>query len=86
MADPIRFRGISYHTSHGTWRAKIKTQGRHVHLGSYARQHDAARAWDCAARMLGRATYKLNFPDREPQPETGVTRIRRILIEKGVLE
>ncbi len=86
MTTSIKFRGVSYHVGHGTWRAKIKTQGRHIHLGCFTRQHDAAWAWDCAARLLGRPTRKLNFPDREPTPGTGIGTIRRILIAKGVLE
>ena len=86
MTAPTNFRGVSYHTGQGVWRAKIKTQGQHIHLGTFARQHDAAWAWDCAARLLGRPKYKLNFPDQEPPPGVGMEAIQRILLEKGVLQ
>ena len=54
------YRGVTWHTRSSSWNARIHIDGKKVHLGSFADELDAARAYDARARKLGRP---LNFPD-----------------------
>eukprot|EP01045_Picozoa_sp_COSAG04_P013814 COSAG04_NODE_999_length_8849_cov_3.214286_10_plen_486_part_00 len=69
-----RYVGVSWCTKVRRWRATIKHEGRRQHLGTFAEEEAAARAFDDAARRLrgdqahgGRASkftrpWRLNFP------------------------
>ena len=48
-----------------TWRAKITVSGRYLHVGSFANQEDAARAYDRAALKHFGEFAKTNFPISE---------------------
>jgi hypothetical protein len=56
-----RFKGVSWNKERGCWRAKTKADGRHVFLGRFVSEVDAARAYDAfmSARFPGIAI--LNF-------------------------
>jgi hypothetical protein len=44
-----RFRGVSLDRRSGKWKAYIKVNGRHRHLGLFAVEEEAARAYNVAA-------------------------------------
>ena len=55
--------GVSWNKRQGKWGAGIKYKGKKVHLGSFASEGDAARAFDTAAGELYQKPI-LNFlPD-----------------------
>lgn len=57
-----RLKGVSLYQ--GRWRAQIKFAGRQTHLGSFANEDDAGRAYDAAAREHFGEFSALNFPER----------------------
>jgi hypothetical protein len=72
--------GVCWHKKNRKWRAGIWHDGKRQHLGSFDDEHEAARAFDTAARRLrgdeahggqaGSNWLRLNFPtedDREVQ-------------------
>lgn len=60
-----RFKGVYWYSSAKRWRAVIRPCGKHVHLGTFTSEADAAIAYDNAARkFFGEFAY-LNFPDRK---------------------
>jgi hypothetical protein len=48
------------------WLAKIKVDGKTVHLGMFDDKESAARAYDAAARIHHGEFAYLNFPDQQP--------------------
>ena len=50
------FKGVGWHKARREWRARIKVEGRDIHLGWFGSALDAARAYDEAA-----ATYHGEF-------------------------
>jgi AP2 domain len=44
-----RFKGVTWYGRTGSWMAQLGHEGRQTHLGLYAREIDAARAYDSAA-------------------------------------
>jgi hypothetical protein len=56
------FRGI-YATPKGSWVARIRVDGKTVHLGVHQTAEAAARAYDAAAVRLHGAFASLNFPE-----------------------
>lgn len=56
-----RFKGVSWSRNH--WRASIRDNYKTVHLGRFATEEEAARAYDEAARRLhGSEFARVNFP------------------------
>jgi hypothetical protein len=45
-----KYRGVSYQKSTGKWRAGIQIEGKTINLGEFASEHDAALAYNKAAR------------------------------------
>ena len=61
------YRGVVW--SKGRWKALISTDDRNLHLGIYATEEEAARAYDDKAKQL-RDNPVLNFlPDGSPNPD-----------------
>ncbi len=56
-----RFKGVHFHKRKGKWTAYIKTD-RQVHLGYFATEEEAARAYDEAARNHYGEFFLPNFP------------------------
>ena len=62
-APSSRFRGVSWAKKDRRWRAAIKHRGKARHLGSFALEAVAARAYNRAARELKGARAVLNAVD-----------------------
>jgi hypothetical protein len=56
-----QYRGV--HKQNQKWVAKIGFAGKHLYLGVYATDEQAARAYDAKARELRGDQARLNFPD-----------------------
>lgn len=57
------YKGVSFHRLRGRWRATIKVDGRHVHLGLFDDPIDAARAYDEAALGAWGDFARTNFAE-----------------------
>ncbi len=57
------YKGVSWDTRSGKWRAKIKCHGKAYELGLFTSEIAAARAYDHKARELFGPYARLNFPD-----------------------
>lgn len=62
------FKGVNWNKHRGAWAAQIWSGGEHGknrHLGYFANEADAARAYDRAARELFGEFARLNFPENQ---------------------
>lgn len=58
-----KYKGVTFHKQRKKWRAVISSNRRHIHLGLFDDEIDAARAYDRKAdELFGEFAY-LNFPD-----------------------
>ncbi len=58
-----RFRGVSWDREHDNWRVQSYSNGKHINLGHYENEEEAARAYDSAAKELFGEFAYLNFPE-----------------------
>jgi len=58
-----KFKGVSWHEQNINWRAYIKVNGKHIHLGYFDIEEAAAKAYDRAAIKYFGEFAKLNFSD-----------------------
>jgi hypothetical protein len=58
-----QYKGVGRTTRGNAWRARITFQGKLHHLGTFADELGAAKAYDAAAKELFGAYARLNFPD-----------------------
>ena len=58
-----KYKGVSRRKLDKKWRAVITHEGRHIHLGSFEKEEDAARAYDAAAKIYFGEFAVLNFDD-----------------------
>lgn len=66
------FKGVSFDVNRNKWMAKIKTGEKPRHLGRFATDEDAARAYDLAAvEAWGIGNCYLNFPDHTAANDNG---------------
>jgi hypothetical protein len=56
------WKGVGLFKPTGRWRAYLQVNGRQRHLGFFADEDDAARAYDAAARESFGEFARLNFP------------------------
>lgn len=61
-------KGVDWYAASGSWRAYIKIDGKQKHLGCYAHEDDAARAYNKAAIALHGAFARLNLVEGDPAP------------------
>lgn len=61
LGTKSRYKGVSTHRDR--WRAQIRVQRKYVHLGMFADEADAARAYDLAALEAFGEFARLNFPE-----------------------
>jgi len=57
-----KFLGVCFDKRNGKWRAKIKYNGKTIHLGRFDNEEDAARAYDAAAKKYYGEFARVNFP------------------------
>jgi hypothetical protein len=62
LVSTSKFKGVSWHSSRGKWRAVISGDGKYTHLGRFDSEEEAARAYDRAAAEHFGDYAKLNFP------------------------
>jgi len=58
-----KYRGVSFFKREGKWGAAITFEGKHIFLGSFDNEIDAAKAYDAVARKYHGEFALLNFPD-----------------------
>jgi hypothetical protein len=63
--DTSQHRGVSWHQTIGKWQARISVDGKERHLGCFADESEAARAFDAAHRQHGRPEAHCNFKKRK---------------------
>ena len=56
------FKGVSFHKESGTWRAHIRSDGKHVYLGGFSNDRHAAVVYDAAAVLVFGEFAVLNKP------------------------
>lgn len=59
---PSRYKGVSWERRAARWQAQIGCDGKKFHLGLFATEEEAARAYDAKARELHGDFARLNFP------------------------
>ncbi|KAG1659226.1 hypothetical protein FOA52_008995 [Chlamydomonas sp. UWO 241] len=77
-----QFVGVSWNRASSTWEARLRSARtkKKTHIGTYAEEHDAARAYDHAAVVENGPLAKRNFPDEvitEPPLSTVEARVGR---------
>jgi hypothetical protein len=66
------YKGVSWHKSRGKWEAYIIVSGRKTHLGLYADEAEAARAYNEAAReMFGEFAFLNDLSEAFSMEEVG---------------
>lgn len=58
-----QYKGVTFDKNRGLWRAQIKVGGKHIDLGSFRDEIEAARAYDVAALAHFGEFANVNFPD-----------------------
>ena len=58
------FRGVCWHKSNSAWKASILVNGRNTHIGYFADERKAAKAYDVKAILVRKQNAKLNFPGK----------------------
>jgi hypothetical protein len=67
-----QYKGITKHKRSKPWKAKIFYNNRHIHIGYYKTQIEAAKAYDQAAKKyFGEFAY-LNFPENKQKGLKGL--------------
>lgn len=58
-----KYLGVCWMKERKVWRARIEVAGKREHLGYFAKEVDAALAYDKRARSVLRKSSRLNFPE-----------------------
>jgi hypothetical protein len=57
-----RYRGVSWDTHNGAWKAAATFRGKHRHFGHFGDEREAAKAFDRGVEQLYEGWAVLNFP------------------------
>jgi hypothetical protein len=57
-----QYRGVSWNVANSYWISQITSDYKKYHLGNFASEEDAGRAYDRAAKRLFGTKALLNFP------------------------
>ena len=76
--------GVTWHKTKRKWKARIRHLDQHINLGWFQSAAEAARVWDCAARMLRGDATPTNFDGDPPLTKTP-KEIRAFLRSKNVV-
>ena len=58
-----QYKGVTWHKKSSKWQAQIRKNGKHIHLGLFLTDKDAAQAADTAAKLYFGEYANLNFPE-----------------------
>ncbi|MGD0078071.1 MAG: HNH endonuclease [Sedimentisphaerales bacterium] len=58
-----KYMGAHFHKLHKKWIAQLSHNNKHIFLGYFDNEIDAAKAYDAAAKKYHRIFARLNFPD-----------------------
>lgn len=61
-----KFRGVCWDPARNKWAAFLGINGKHIGVGRFVSEEEAARAWDAAALKHGFFEEALNFPPPRP--------------------
>lgn len=75
------YKGVSRAMGGKKWVARYYTGGRNEHLGTFAKERDAAKAWNERAMTFGREDLNVIEPERRLDPRDCVNRRIRKLFE-----
>lgn len=67
-----QYRGVTWHFGAGKWVAQTRVNGKHIHLGYFSNEQDAAVAYDTAAVRIFGEFAAPNFPQFQSTPTTTV--------------
>jgi len=60
-----KYVGVDYDKRRNNWKARIRVNGKSIHLGRYEKEEDAAKAYDAKAiEIYGKVFANLNFRDQ----------------------
>lgn len=76
-----QYKGISF--NRGCYEARIRHQGKRLHLGRYADGQEAALMYDAASRLLNREFAGCNFP-QQPTPPHIEQQLKKLLNKRGI--
>ena len=65
-AKTSRFKGVSWCSNVSKWRVQIQCNNRHVHIGLFTKEVEAAKAYDAAAKLAFGDFALLNFKGVKP--------------------
>lgn len=80
VAGTSKYKGVTRDTGQRTgliWRARIRVDGKLIHLGRFDTEEHAAQAYDEAARRLHVEFACVNFPVSGEQPALGLVRVAK---------
>lgn len=60
-----KFKGVSWHSSHKKWRCVIGINTKHIHLGYFDNEKEAAYVYDIAAKQYFGEFANLNFNNED---------------------
>lgn len=63
-----RYKGVHWSHAHGKWGCAIKAGDRHIWLGLFSDEEEAARVYDAAAKAHFGRFARLNFATTEARP------------------
>lgn len=66
LTSVSKFKGVRPSKTKNKWSARIRVEGKQLHLGTFSSETEAAEKYDDAAHYYHREFASLNFPKRTP--------------------